>query len=371
VHLKNGYILHGKINDAKSNDAQLVLDYGELGFFRIGRDRVLKTEKNQSTGLAPVGPVATVKPAATSKLVKVQLRQGVLTGDHDPAAELVGHLKKSPDEAYSILDIPQVGTMRIPHEAIANVAPYKPEIGVAPVAASASSIATTHLVTLKNGYKLLGNVLPSRESEPVVIKIGSLGRLILTRDRIEKIEMSAGRFELPPPPESSDTSDAETTPAIDGDSGTAEAKPASGAVEEIIDDVEVVKIEDELENEILVQLHDLGRWRSRDRVRAENALRSVGAPAVPYLYEISRHPFELTRRAVMRLVRDIGEPAGVSLAIEGLLDDDRFVRSLADEALRSLLSADVGYNPRANVRGRLEGQKRWQEYYEKLLVARS
>ena len=106
-------------------------------------------------------------------------------------------------------------------------------------------------------------------------------------------------------------------------------------------------------------------------MRAESHLRDIGQPAIPYLYEISRHPFELTRRAVMRLVRDIGAPAGIPLAIEALVDEDRWVRSLADEALRSLLSGDLVYNPRGNVRSRLDGQKRWREYYENLLVARS
>lgn len=371
VHLKNGYILHGKINDTKSDETHLVLDYEKLGFLRIGRDRVLKTEKNNRTGLSPVGPVV-AQPAVSQKLVKVQLRQGVLTGDHDPSAELVGHLKNAPDDKYKLLEIPQVGTMRIPQVAIANVQPYTPEVATAPVAASASSIPTTHRVILKNGYKLLGNVVPGSDSEPLVLKIGSLGRLLLPRDRIEKIEKSAGKLDLPPAAETTqadatETSDSEATPAVETGEGTAKVEPAAGTA----DTAELMEIDPALEDAILTQLYDLGRWRSRDRVRAESHLRDIGQPAIPYLYEISRHPFELTRRAVMRLVRDIGDPAGIPLAIEALVDEDRWVRSLADEALRSLLSVDLVYNPRGNVRSRLDGQKRWREYYENLLVARS
>jgi len=368
VHLKNGFILQGKVDETKSDKVQLVLTYGKNGLLRIGRDRVLSVEKNAKTGLPSLEPVSTPKPAATPAMVRIRLNEKAFPlGGHDSSVTLVGVPMTSPDKAYSLLQIPGVGSMRIPREAIATVEPFEPPAGrsgVAP-ATAASSIRTTHIVYLKNGRKIPGNVLASPENHPLTVEIGHLGKLLLPRDQIEKVEKSDGKIDLPLVVEKKKpTKASQTEPAI-------ETTPSAGEPDRASTGVEEPAITLKLQARILKHLQELTRWRSRDRTRGEKLLGEIGAPAVPYLYDISRHPFGLTRRAVLRLVRDIGDPTGIPLALEALLDEDRFVRSLAHEALRSLLSVDLGSTANAKMRRRLETQKRWRDYYEQLLLARS
>ena len=69
------------------------------------------------------------------------------------------------------------------------------------------------------------------------------------------------------------------------------------------------------------------------RVRAEAALKRLGPVTLPYLEKAVRHPFALTRRAIIRIVAESGGPGGEKLLRAALKDEDSWVRKLAREAL--------------------------------------
>ena len=54
---------------------------------------------------------------------------------------------------------------------------------------------------------------------------------------------------------------------------------------------------------------------------------------LPYLEKAARHPFELTRRAIIRIVAETGGPDGAELLRAALSDKDPWVKKLAREAL--------------------------------------
>ncbi len=120
----------------------------------------------------------------------------------------------------------------------------------------------------------------------------------------------------------------------------------------------------ELKQEIQENILDLTRWRSRNRVNAERRLASLGPVVIPFLAQVSRDPFELTRRAVARIIRDIGHPSAIPIAIDLLMDEDNFVRETAAEALRSITGIDLGYQPYASHESRYQAQQRWRQWWE-------
>ena len=85
--------------------------------------------------------------------------------------------------------------------------------------------------------------------------------------------------------------------------------------------------------EIRRYVSELSRQRSQNRVRAEAALKRLGPVTLPYLETAARHPFALTRRAIIRIVAETGGPEGVKLLRAALKDEDSWVRKLAREAL--------------------------------------
>ena len=92
-------------------------------------------------------------------------------------------------------------------------------------------------------------------------------------------------------------------------------------------------IDAKLEAEILGYISELSRQRSQNRVRAEAALKRLGPVPLPYLEKAARHPFELTRRAIIRIVAETGGPDGADLLRAALSDKDPWVKKLAREAL--------------------------------------
>ena len=92
-------------------------------------------------------------------------------------------------------------------------------------------------------------------------------------------------------------------------------------------------VEAKLEAEILGYISELSRQRSQNRVRAEAALKRLGPVTLPYLEKAARHPFALTRRAVIRIVAETGGPDGADLMRAALSDKDPWVKKLAREAL--------------------------------------
>ena len=92
-------------------------------------------------------------------------------------------------------------------------------------------------------------------------------------------------------------------------------------------------VDPKLDAEIRRYVSELSRQRSQNRVRAEAALKRLGPVTLPYLEKAARHPFALTRRAIIRIVAETGGPEGVKLLRAALKDEDSWVRKLAREAL--------------------------------------
>ena len=112
---------------------------------------------------------------------------------------------------------------------------------------------------------------------------------------------------------------------------------------------------------------ELGRQRNTNRVRAENALRGFGHHALPFVAKAASHPFELTRRAAQRIIRDAKDVRGAPLAIEALTDQDYFVRVHAHEALQGILhEAKISYNAKAGVKQLQAAQSAYRTFWLEL-----
>ena len=92
-------------------------------------------------------------------------------------------------------------------------------------------------------------------------------------------------------------------------------------------------IDAKLEAEILGYISELSRQRSQNRVRAEASLKRLGPVTLPYLEKAARHPFALTRRAIIRIVAETGGPDGADLLRAALSDKDPWVKKIALGAL--------------------------------------
>jgi hypothetical protein len=126
-------------------------------------------------------------------------------------------------------------------------------------------------------------------------------------------------------------------------------------------------LSDEQAAEIEDAVRELGRQRNQNRVRAERHLVDFGSVALPFLDPAAAHPFELTRRAVQRIVRDIGDVRGAPLAMDALNDPDDFVRSLAREALEKVMPSTIEYDYNAPVAARLEAQSQYRALWDEHL----
>ncbi len=357
IRLKNGYSIDGMIDADESTDDLYVVTIGDSGLLRIRKSDVVSVEKNSlDAGKRPTEEGTAVPAVATgdAEMIEVTLKESPVYG----GGVLRGVQSKRSDDTRLVLETPGAGTTTIAREAIEKIEPYSPiaTSGARPVptAAGGQTIATTHRLTMKNGRVLLGDVV-ARGEDQVVVQVGSVGRVLINPRWIDSISEEAGTITIPPEPEPVETQE---EPA-DGEETTTE----TGA-ERVTTPDEEVAIDPALESEILDTIRELTRWRSRNRVRAENRLREIGEPAIGYLPSLMNHPFNLTRRAVMRVVRDVGSPEGTLLAIAALLDEDIWVRIHADEALRRITGRDTGYNPRAPLEQRLEAHSRWLDSFE-------
>lgn len=124
------------------------------------------------------------------------------------------------------------------------------------------------------------------------------------------------------------------------------------------------EIDPELKKRIEALVADLQRQKTRNRVQAERHLEAIGQPAIPYLIPIAKNPSDLTRVAVMRLFHSFGDQQVLEPAIEGLLDDNEYVRDLAHKALKRISGEDFGYQPNASPRRREAAQRKWAEWWE-------
>jgi hypothetical protein len=303
-------------------------------------------------------------PAAageSQKTVAVHMKKGTGYATYYGDRPIYGIESPESTDKVLVLGFPGGGQIRVPREAVDRVVPVEtllaPQAPARAESPAGRTIKTTHLVVLANGQKIRGNLASKPDENPVKIDLPGIGWLTIPRARVSKVEESAGEIAIPesppePPPQASKT-EGDQKPETPGTEGST-TPPAP----------EVVRVPPEIRAEIEEAVYDLTRWRSRDRVRAERRLVDIGAVAIPFIQAVAHDPFDLTRRAAMRIVRDIGSQDGIPIAIEGLLDEDRFVRETAAEALRRMTGLDLGYRPDASVERRLESYRRWVAWWE-------
>ncbi len=321
VLLKNGRKIYGKVSEARSTDAVLVLEFDGQGSATLSRSAVQSFEKN-SLIAPPAEPTAAPAPAAAPVAVPSRPVPVVLRTD----------------------------------------AAAKPATAAAEPVQGTRTVRTTHRVVLKNGGKLMGSVAPGAESDPLKIEIPTMGWTLIPRSRIASVEEAAAELKIEEEPPAAEAPAAGVQPATTGE-GTQAAKtePSTAAKNPLAPEVRAL---------IEENVRELTRWRTRNRVRAENALIALGADALPFLDGVARDPFELTRRAVMRIVRAIGDPIGLPMAIDSLLDEDEFVRNEAAEAVRRIARRDFGYNAYAPEPRRLAAHRRVLQWWEEELGAK-
>ena len=112
------------------------------------------------------------------------------------------------------------------------------------------------------------------------------------------------------------------------------------------------------------------KQNAKFRVRAERQLKTIGAPAIPYLVPAATHPNEFTRIAVMRLFLAFGDDRVVDVCIQLLLDTNEYVRDFSNQALKRVTLQDFGFRPNASPRRRRFAQQKWQKWWTKQLELR-
>ena len=410
VYLKNGNAIEGQVTDNRATSGEVVIRIGENGWTMLRAGEVDRIEAGAPSGRpAPASTKAAAEPAPA-------MERGRVSVTAPAGADWYGNrvyegvvLPESTDKMI-VLEIPGPGKVfiaRTPETVVKQL--EGAEARPMPAAAgNESEIRTTHMITLKNGRKIAGTVVPTAETEPLKIRVGNLGEMRIPRsDVAEKgIEEVQGSIKLPQPAEEQPAAPAAggappAQPGAPGAQGQAPAAPADREAmkreirAEIIRELLDAMIEEKmgtavesaaalpsmesmpanLTNEEIFQIRDavseLGRQRSRNRVRAENELKMMGKTALPFLAEAAKHPFDLTRRAVQRIVRDIGEPSGAPLAIGALNDPDEQVRMLAGEALDRILPSTIAYDSRMDEAERLAATMAYEELFREYARARA
>jgi hypothetical protein len=126
-----------------------------------------------------------------------------------------------------------------------------------------------------------------------------------------------------------------------------------------------VQLPPERVDAIQQQIRELTRQRTQNRVRAERYLKEMGPDVLPFLEALASHPFDLTRRAVQRVVKEIGDVRGAPISIWSLNDPDEWVRKLAHESLETLLpGAPIRYSASAAERSRLVAQEQYYQLWD-------
>jgi hypothetical protein len=384
IVLRNHSTIHGK---ARKEGGKVVIQFGSIGEMTIPEEQVLKIIENDLDDSLPRSEEGEIVPAADAVAVVVTLK-----ADMDPLGigRYIGWEGPSDDESILVLRLPGGGLLRLPRECVESVVAVERRPEVRPAIESPDgAIRTTHVIHLVDGRKLLGNVVEDIAGQPLKVEIGEMGILLIRRGRIERIEEKEGSYAPAPAAPLAETP-AEQKPIPRADLEKLKKQVKQEILRELIEGILDEKVDKKIEeairdgrrelsmesasesltseeiDEIQHLVYEIGRHRSRNRVRAEAALKAIGPAALPFLKQAATHPFELTRRAVQRIVRDIGDVRGVPHAIEALTDSDAFVREIAAEALRSLLGLPVAYSPSAPPAQRQEAQARYREVWEDL-----
>lgn len=200
-----------------------------------------------------------------------------------------------------------------------------------------SALADT--VELRNGRVIHGKVigkLPA--SGPITVTFTGGGSLTLDPGSILSVRRDTRcDFKVSPGKPGNEKPRRKVQESAGGKPGTSPEKPEEKKkpVKEAEESAGTggAPVDPKLEAEIRRYVSELSRQRSQNRVRAEAALKRLGPVTLPYLEKAARHPFALTRRAIIRIVAETGGPEGVKLLRAALKDEDSWVRKLAREAL--------------------------------------
>ncbi|MGQ9592299.1 MAG: hypothetical protein ACUVYA_18635 [Planctomycetota bacterium] len=381
VVLKNGSRIEGTVLDERDTKGHVVVEFQGMGRMYLRAAEVARIERASEAG-ARFAAVPGAEGASPGDFVAVTLPA---KRDVVGAGTYYGVLSAESTAATVVLEVPGAGKIKIqnvPGLAVrrsdAMVAGLRPPAG----APAERTIRTTHVVHLANGRTIAGTLVETAASEPVKLKVGERGCVLIPRAAIgpEGIEAAERTIELGPEPEAAPPAPTEEA----GKEGEIE-NLKDELRREILEDVErileerlgaraaeaiaprgaevVLSVEDV--QWIEQNLYELTRWRTRNRVRAERHLRAMGSAVLPYLERVAAHPFWLTRRAVQRIVRDIGDVRGAPLAIRSLNDEDYYVRAIAHEALKALLPSEILYNPSGPERQRLSAMAEYRELWER------
>jgi len=188
-------------------------------------------------------------------------------------------------------------------------------------------------VTLKNGAKIDGMVTGRHEGY-VILSIGNVGTMKLLETEIAKIEKNARTGYLDP---ERSGKKAKQLPKVGGDSKKAEeagkkkeSDTKKGAVGK------VVELSPEQSKRIKTLANELTKQKTTKRTRAERQLLAFGDAALPEVIKLSKHPFMRTRAAVFRILKASRDFQIVQPCLEGLRDENEFVRKLAWEAIKNV-----------------------------------
>jgi len=224
-----------------------------------------------------------------------------------------------------------------------------------PLAVRAETVTTTHEVTLTNGKCLLGNVSDDSDDLTLVLTIGELGTVRVPRSRVERVTPKAGSIELPLSARPSGPTTEIQRPKKDSEKEQPVGSAKAG--------VERPDPLPERQAEIDRAIFELGRWRTRNRVRAERRLKAIGIDAVDSLIEVANdHPFHGMRRAVFRIFLTVDDERTLPVALVGLTDPDRFVRADAARLLRNLTGRRFRFDPDDHLTQRRRAVDRWADH---------
>jgi hypothetical protein len=383
VILKNGSMIHGKASMA---DGHVRVDFGASGHITIPERSVAKIVPNDENDFARAE--ATPVPAAAARPVVVRLTEN---GQRYGGGPIVGRTRASSDERVMELELLEGGVVRILKDDVASVTEAD-EASARPVPAAsteaADRITTTHRIHLRNGEVLAGNVLSNPENGPLELGIGHLGTMKIRRGEIAAVDTVEGVYLLPPPPPEPEALDDRSldAPPKEAPLDALRREIREQVIREVLESLIEKKIDgsitplihelslDSIEvapaqaEEIVRYVAELGRHRTRNRVRAERYLKDFGVASLPYLAPALRHPFELTRRAAMRVIRDVGDIRAVPYAISGIVDEDVFVRQHANEALARLLGAKIADSSERPAAARAAARDAYESYWQGLII---
>ena len=141
-------------------------------------------------------PDARPEPAADAKPVRVSLKKGKVRS-YD------GYVRPSSDDRVLVLDLLDAdGVVRILRSDIDTIEEQDGNTGPKPAIEPGElrSIDTTHVVYLRNGNKLLGNVVETSAEEPLKLSVGPYGIMTVRRADIVDVKEEAGKIEIPAAP---------------------------------------------------------------------------------------------------------------------------------------------------------------------------